>query len=293
MDAARFDRWSKRLGQRRLSRRAMATAGAGGIGAAFLATLSVAAARQATPSAGVGSRPSFLFVQTARAGTFKPNPQVTAATPATQATPVAGRPSSPVRRGQFVLTLTGHAGETVYFSDRPARVFGEAATGKFLAGLGFTPADPPNAALVAETAQGSDVLLVELMNPSYDEVTATLTYEADVARQYQGEGLKFQADQQQDETIAPEFSQASLFIDDCWNTIIDCLTPQGVLTCGPFANLKVGQCWHWDSLSCYPCQDPTDACNNAFPGTCCSGGSCNCTGWTMDEFDQSCTVGPG
>lgn len=121
--------------------------------------------------------------------------------------------------------------------------------------MGFTPENPPNAALVVDTPQQEDdVLLVELMNPTYEAATQTLTYEADVLQEYRGEGLKPLAAKQQDHSIAPEFGRASLFIDDCADQLIVCYesdswfaNPIGSL--GPF-----GFCWSFGDLCCKPCQ---------------------------------------
>ena len=76
--------------------------------------------------------------------------------------------------GVYTLSLEGSLGDTVYFSDRPARRVGLIPTAVLLEQLGFTPADPPNAALVAQTADGEDILVVELMNPRYDEAARPL-----------------------------------------------------------------------------------------------------------------------
>ena len=85
--------------------------------------------------------------------------------------------------GDYLLTLTGHSGETIYFSDRPEREFGEVKTNQFFQSMGFTPANPPNAALVVDAPdQEDDVLLLELFNAAYDEGTQTLTYGSDIQR---------------------------------------------------------------------------------------------------------------
>ena len=55
-------------------------------------------------------------------------------------------------------------GQTLYFSDRPDRIVGTSPTSQFLQALGFTPDDPPNAALVLENASGeTDIAVVELI----------------------------------------------------------------------------------------------------------------------------------
>lgn len=86
--------------------------------------------------------------------------------------------------GVYTLTLTDTPDQTVYFSDRPARVVGVAPLQQFLDGLGFSPQNQPNAALVAQTAIGEDVLVIELLNPRNDEAAHTLTYDARVLENY-------------------------------------------------------------------------------------------------------------
>jgi hypothetical protein len=266
MDAPLFDRLVRRLATRNLSRRAALRASAGGLAAAALAAAQGAAA-QGTPSAGGGAEAennASLFVQTAAAGSFVPNPQAAmAATPGASGTPTAAR------HGAYRLTLTGHTGETIAFADRPARTFSEVPTSRFIQSQGgmFTPLNPPNAALVADTPQQEDdVLLLELLNPRYDAGTQTLTYEADILQQYQGEGLKPLAAKQQDRSIAPRFGPASLFIDDCPDGVVYCHVPNGSVV-GDLGSQ--GYCWHWDVWRCEPCNggwDHTAAlCNQTFP----------------------------
>lgn len=62
--------------------------------------------------------------------------------------------------GVYELTLRRGLGSTISFSDRPERVVGTVPTGTFLGGLGFTPGNPPNAALVADTGGGNEEILV-------------------------------------------------------------------------------------------------------------------------------------
>lgn len=141
MDSKRFDTLTKSFAARRLSRRSALRQGGVGIAAATLGVTGLRAvtAQNATPSAAtpgaspaamgtVGENGAFLFVQTARSGTWAPK---------------AGE------NGVYTLTLTDTPDQTVYFSDRPARVVGVAPLQQFLDGLGFSPQNQPNAALVA------------------------------------------------------------------------------------------------------------------------------------------------
>lgn len=159
MDPRRFDALAKRLGQP--SSRRSVTAGMEGFAAAALMWPDRAHAQEATPPAtpsgsggttGMAANNATLFVQTAASGSFHPNQG---------ATPAAG-PS-----GAYTLTLHGHTGETIAFSDRPQRNFGEVKTTQFFTSMGFKAVNPPNAALVADSSQQEDdVLLIELMNPA-------------------------------------------------------------------------------------------------------------------------------
>lgn len=206
----------------------------------------------------------FLFVQTATAGSFTANPG--AGTPTVDGTPVPGGGA------EYVLTLEGHGGGTVYFSDRPDRIFGEAPTQAFLDGLGFAPGNPPNAALVTQTDDGTEeVIVLELLNPTYDEAAGTVTYGATILDEYAGDGLAHVAAQQQDMTLPESFGRTSLFIDDC-SDIPGCeiYEGRGGQAVGPIPNgINSGQCWSWSDIACEPCngwsqQQFADACNAAY-----------------------------
>lgn len=214
-----------------------------------LASVSGLAARaqDATPDPTTDDA-TFLFVQSATSGTFTVN--AGAATPA-----VAGSPT-PGGDADYLLTLEGHTGNTVFFSDRPERIFGEASTQTFLDNLGFSVANPPNAALVTNDADGNeDILVVELIEPSYDADAGTITYGVNILSDYEG-GLDFVAGRQQDEDLAPTFGEASLFIDDCPDANpLYCLTACGASV----GDLGVrGTCWKWSSLDCEPCSGGWD-----------------------------------
>lgn len=280
METNRFDLITKTFADRR-SRRSALKGGAISLGAALFGSGfgHSAAAQDATPETGDATgNGSFLFVQTAASGSFTPNPG--AGTPTTDGTPVPGGGA------QYLLTLDGHPGGTVYFSDRPERIFGDAPTRQFLDGLGFSPANPPNAALVAQTDAGEDVLVLELLNPSYDAAAGTLIYGANVLSQYAGEGLAHVAARQRDDTIAPQFGRASLFIDDCpaqnpLECYSDCSTTQGNLG-------NQGMCWSWSAIQCVPCHGggwsgTAATCNATFP---------SCDGKCFTNYGANCSMGP-
>ncbi len=273
MTPTRFDRISKLFAVYRLSRRKALAAGGAALAAPSLAAANLTATAQgASPVATPGidpndphpsadtdeDHPEFLFVQPFDAGTWAPKPG---------------------EDGVYTLTLSGAAAQTVYFSDRPERIVGLAPTLRFLDALGFTPENPPNAALVA-TVEGSDeqeVLVIELLNPVYDADAATLTYDARVLNDYGEAGLAYLAQQQTDYELPETFGAGSLFIDDC---------PDGTVTCtnhfdgSVVGSFSIGFCWT-SSLCCQVCctdcdyelqctQQFGDACNNGKKGYYCN-----------------------
>jgi hypothetical protein len=58
-------------------------------------------------------------------------------------------------QGRCTVTLKRGLGQTIYFSDRPGRIVGTIPTDRFLSVLGFSPDNPPNAALLVEIAPRS------------------------------------------------------------------------------------------------------------------------------------------
>ena len=280
MDGDRFDRITRMLADRRLSRRdAVRAGGAGAVAAVAVGRLGRAAAqdttpatRNATPSAPApGFGQEFLFVQTAAAGTLVPNPAAGTATADGTPPPGAG--------ADYLLTLKGHPGGTVYFSDRPARIFGDAPTQPFLDGLGFPLDNPPNAALVAQTDAGEDVVVVELFAPAYDEEAGTVTYGVNVLSDYDGDGLAHIAAQDTIAELPADFGHASLFIDDCTSPKqVYCYSaPNGLDSGSLVGNLgSYPFCWHFGDLCCWPCESDSEdywdrQCNQTFSEQACDG----------------------
>ena len=250
----------------RFSRRTAVQASGIGLAAGLVATSPLSgSAREATPDP-LSDDATVLFVQSATSGTFAANPL--AGTPTIDSVSVGGG-------ADYLLTLEGHTGNTIYFSDRPERIFGEAPTQAFLDGLGFQPDNPPNAALVTNDADGNeDILVVELLTPSYDADAGSITYGANILTAYEGSGLAHVAGRQRDEDLAPTFGEASLFIDDCpdiTNCYNDRLQPVGLVPGGP-----IGLCWVWSEVSCQPCdgqsiQSLNDLCTQTYPDDCVNG----------------------
>jgi hypothetical protein len=262
MDPARFDRLSKLLATRRSRRQALATGGAGLAATGLLAGIRPATAQDATPAPfpsdphpgadTAGTHPEYLFVQTFDAGSWEAK---------------AGE------EGTFVLTLTGAAANTTYFSDRPERITGLAPTQPFLDGLGFTSENPPNAAIVAQTESGEqDVLVVQLFNPVYDATAATLVYDARVLANYGERGLAHLAQQQRDYELAASFGEGSLFIDDCADSTDNC-----ILGCDNVGQITGGNCWTIQN-GCNPCGSYSTQCNQQIS-------ACN---WGCEDDIQLC-----
>jgi hypothetical protein len=277
MDPSRFDAVSRLFAQRRLSRRQALQQGAGALAAGTFATAGIAqtAAHDATPVAESGNT-HFLFVQTFGAGSLAPK---------------AGD------LGLLTLTADHLAGQTVYFSDRPERIVGLVSTERFLgagaknvdspatpeSGLGFTPANPPNAALVFASANDpSDpgaVIVVELIDPTYDPATGLATYDIKVLADETAVDLTLEQQPLSAADAPRQFEAASLFIDDCPNGSVYCITPE---TIDPNnnppetpsqqlgLNVDIGFCYDWAGACCWPCGGPssvayTDTCNSTFP----------------------------
>ena len=175
----------------------------------------------------------FLFLQTSTGGTLVANDD-----------------------GSFDLTLDGHHGGTIYFSDRPERVFGVSPTDDFLETLGFPKKNPPNAALLVNSGNKEDVAIVELFDPVFDEELGRLTYRVKLLDAYDETGLDHVADQITASDLPAEFDKATLFIDDC-SDLSECCkdTWWGGTSCEPLPSLSAprAKCWSWENLRCELC----------------------------------------
>ncbi len=241
MDNRRFDALSKRLVDRRSWRSLLRQGGA-----------AESALQEGTPPPvdGESTGHEFLFVQSFASGAWAPKPG---------------------EDGVYLLTLTGHTDQTVYFSDRPERITGVVPTERFLEALGFTPTNPPNAAVVAQTGEGEDVLVVELFNPVYQESgpdgSITLVYEARVLADFGETGLASFAGRAADGSLPASFGEASLFIDDCPDAQVNCIDNDSGDSVGHIG--PVGHCYQWGHACCQPCGDGSqshwsDQCNQQF-----------------------------
>lgn len=270
MTLPHFDRIGTLLTGRKLSRRRALATGGAGLAAAGLAVtgLGSVTAQDATPEPDTGTststseRPVFLFVQSFQSGSIAPTEGAA---------------------GRYTVTLDHGLGQTIYFGDRPSREVGALPTPRFLEELGFPDDNPPNAALLVETAPGeTDIAVVELFNPTFDPAGPNVTYEVAVLENWQDDvALGFQAAPADLAALAPEFGTAHLLIDDCSDRAIDCCTDvscgEDGCTCGNqvAAIGPVGFCWKVGDFCCEPCAGSADAytqqCNADYSGC---GGEC-------------------
>ena len=116
--------------------------------------------------------------------------------------------------GTMTITLNGVRSDTVYFSDRPARVSGVIDTTLFDRSSLWSGSSSPNAAVMLVNAPTTnDTIIVTLSNPRYDKANATLVYTATMVPEYHGEGLKTY-EQFADPGVAEQFDRVMLFIDN-------------------------------------------------------------------------------
>ncbi len=234
MDATHFDSvarfFAARLSRRQAVRQAGAGLAAGALAAAGLAHSAHAQDATSAP-ADAGDKTMFLFVQSFQSGSIVPKEDV---------------------EDRYTLTLEQGLGQTIYFSDRPERIVGATPTPRFLAGFGFPDDDPPNAALVVETEAGeSEVAVLELFSPAYEEASRTATYEVAVLAEWERElGMGLTEAPADLATLRPSFGAAHLFIDDCPDGLVWCSTSQVSVLPIPGNH---GFCWNYGGACCQPC----------------------------------------
>jgi len=138
---------------------------------------------------------SLLFVQTAQAGNL---------------IPIQGK------KDYFTLTLKNIAPVTIYFSDRPKRISGQIEMGKFIQEVFKSMKnDPPNATIeIFEGRASEDVLIIELMNGTYDKAKKELVYEVRILKdKKQINGLAHYLSRN-DAKLPEKFGVVGVFIDD-------------------------------------------------------------------------------
>jgi len=147
--------------------------------------------------------------------------------------------------GNYTLTMTDVVPYTIFFADRPARDVGFAPMDKFLKGFDFGASNPPNAALIlSEENETSDMMIVELTKPQYNNATRTLTYTASLLKDYSFESVWFQDRKDEVDASIPErFGRVVLVIDDCICSPVNS---------GCDSNCR-NSCWSWKHANCEPC----------------------------------------
>lgn len=228
MDGSQFDRVSRFFAGRR---RALAEGGGQPAPSGkFIA------AQVATPEPEAAHGPEMLFLQSFQSGS------------------IAAKEGTD---GRYTVTLEHGLGQTIYFSDRPDRVVGATPTPQFLEALGFPDDNPPNAALIVETAPGAlDIAVIELFNPIYDETSHTASYDVEVLAEWQNSAeLGFMATPTDLAALASRFGAAHLFIDDCRDGDILCQSNVtrdivGTIPGSDFDNY----CYSWGAWQCLPCE---------------------------------------
>ena len=148
--------------------------------------------------------------------------------------------------GNYTLTLNDVVPYTVFFADRPARDTGFVPMDKFLKGFDFGVNNPPNAAIILpDENETSDMVVVELTKPQYNNTTQTVTYNAKQLKEYSFNSgwLKDHASEV-DPAIPERFGTVEVVIDGC---------PCMHVTSGCDSNCR-NSCWE-DGLvmACNPC----------------------------------------
>jgi hypothetical protein len=238
LKATRFDTVTKLFANRRSSRRQALAHGGAGLAAPALAVgqnrTSQAQEASPVPATDDTQGPETLFLQTFQAGSITPNENAD---------------------GTFTLTLEGGVGQTIYFSNRPGRDVGVTPTPAFLAALGFPDDNPPNAALVIGTEDDTDIAVIELFNPQYDEATQTATYDVTILKEWESTlDLGFTEAPTDLAQFHPTFGAAHLFIDDCPNYFLTCVNPATGWGGSFDHTLTNGFCYSWAEAQCLPCK---------------------------------------
>jgi hypothetical protein len=148
--------------------------------------------------------------------------------------------------GNYTLTMTDVVPYTMVFADRPARDVGLAPMDRFLKGFSFGASNPPNAAIILpDENETSDMIVVELTNPQYNNTTQTLTYTAKPLKNYSFKTGWLQDHASEVDPAIPErFGSVNLVIDSC---------PCAQVSSGCSSGCR-NQCWEWKPFPwCYPC----------------------------------------
>jgi hypothetical protein len=207
--------------------------------------------------------------------------------------PVDGGSFASLGSDTYRLSMHGVAASSGFVAHQPEPTSGQAATGAIVDPYRWDPANPPTAAVVVAdpgTAESKGVLLLRILNPRYDAMTATLTADVQIDTTYRGEHLAPFVGEAAS-SLPASFGQASVVIESWWHHPscgsghVQCYLHYGCCTqpaqTHPLGNVKVGMCWSWSAFSCVPCHD--DPCGAGFPDAC---GAKNC--YTSCLNDAGC-----
>ena len=187
----------------------------------------------------------FMFVQNANSGSLIP---------------------LQAKENLYTLTLKDVFPQTIFFSDRPERVTGQAPMQKFLDGLCFSRANPPNAAIeILGGSEEADLIVVELFDPVYTAVNKTLRYTVSILEKPDLSYAIF--NERHDKSLPESFGPVALFIDDCSDDTCHCHKGDGKY-CGSYS---IGCCWSWKTIVCDPCHSQSsydDKCKDKYGKDC-------------------------
>lgn len=113
------------------------------------------------------------------------------------------------------LVLSVGSDQTIYFADHPNREVGTLPTTDAVDAFTAEPDNPPNAALVAQTVDGAEEIIVfEILNGELDTATGDLTYQVLVLTEFSEVDLVLESEPVADLAEAREYAASHLFIDD-------------------------------------------------------------------------------
>lgn len=271
MAANRFDSITRLFAARRSRRQAVTQGGAnlavGTLDDSGLGRTSIAQGASPVTTTNGEKGSETLFVQSYQSGSIAPKANAA---------------------DHYVVTLEQGLGQTIYFTDRPERVVGTTPTAEFLANIGFSAGNPPNAALVVEKEGGAtEIAVVELIDPRYDEATHTATYEVAVLDEWEREmGVSFSETPADLKAFGPEFGAAHLFIDDCADGFVTCNA-----TSADVATFTINTGFCYVNGCCQPCTENGEDPHTYWTKRCYEPGACmSCLGGCRDDGTNHCTV---
>ena len=186
--------------------------------------------------------------------------------------------------GNYTLTMNDVVPYTVFFADRPARDVGFVPMDKFLKVSDFGVNNPPNAAIILpDENETSDMVVVELTKPQYNNTTRTLTYKAKQLKNYSFKSGWLQDHASEVDPAIPEsFGRVSIVIDNmagrhCLDSTVSCWNKDATKSCG--GDIPTGCCWNWAYLQCTACHDLSSECIAQF-GNNCPTPQDSCNGWS-------------